>query len=72
MWIKFWVLNKVTVLITFHDQLCDAITLLNMKRSVSVIEQNDPEFALVVPVDDAGTHLDAVLTVRPERLAMRA
>jgi len=26
-----------------------------------VVEQNDPEFTLIVPVDDAGTHLDAVL-----------
>jgi len=49
------------MLVALHDQLSDAITLLNMKRSVPVIEQNDPKFALIVPVDDPGTHLNAVL-----------
>jgi hypothetical protein len=43
------------------NHLSDAITLLNMKRSVSVVEQNNPDFTLIVPVDDAGTHLDTVL-----------
>jgi hypothetical protein len=61
LWIKVWVFNKVTVFITLQNHLSDAITLLDVKRAVSVIEQDDPKFTLVVPVDDTGTHLDSML-----------
>jgi hypothetical protein len=60
LWIQIRVLNKVTMLITLQNHLSDTITLLNMKRAISVIEKNDPNFTLIVPVDDTGAHLDTV------------
>ena len=48
--------------VTLQKRWGDAMTLLDTtSREVSVDEQNNPEFALIVPVEGAGTHLDAVL-----------
>jgi hypothetical protein len=49
------------MLITLQNHLSDTITLLDVKRSVSMVEQNNPEFTLIIPVDDSGAHLDTML-----------
>jgi hypothetical protein len=43
------------------NKLSDSITLLNPKRSVGMIEQDDTERASIIVIDDTGTDVDRMM-----------
>lgn len=44
-----------------ENQLCDAVALLDLKVGLSVVEQENLDFAAVVGIDDTGASVDEVL-----------